>query len=452
MDLPAAALPTPAVIAGLAPNPALRAMLAQTCPGLRLDPDLTPPQPTGLLRLETDAGQPLHHPGVLSRAWHRRPYALPLRLVAYAPGETVPEVIDHAVIGTRGPREAFLAHVDATALRLVEDATLGRARGAPDEGLPTMPFAGAPGWLDHQRSRWRQRLMTEWWSLGHTTTSLADIAATGRLGPVTWLDRRKGSAYLADPFPWPETGAMLAEEMPLTGGHGRIVAVWPDGRRQPILEDARHHSYPCTYAEQGTTWMLPEATDRGATLLYRLEADGGLRPVCAIAPNRRLADATLFRHAGRYWVACADLDIGAHDSLCLLHADRLEGPWLPHRLNPVRIDIRGARPAGAPFRSGGALFRPAQNCAATYGAGITIHRIDVLTPDDYRETAVAALYPDPRGPFPDGLHTLAHDGNRTWIDGKRFVLDWASLRAKVTGRLLRSATAPGAGKSSVRPA
>jgi hypothetical protein len=169
--------------------------------------------------------------------------------------------------------------------------------------------------------------------------------------------------------------------------------------------------------------------------LYQLDADRGLRPVCSIAPQRRLSDSTLFRHDDRYWIACADLDVGPHDSLCLLHATRLEGPWQPHRLHPVRIDIRGARPAGAVFGIDGALFRPGQNCTATYGGGITVHRIDLLTPDDYRETAVASLQPDPGGPFPHGLHTLVSDGTRTWVDGKRFVFDWTSLWHKLRRRI-----------------
>jgi hypothetical protein len=172
-------------------------------------------------------------------------------------------------------------------------------------------------------------------------------------------------------------------------------------------------------------------------MLYRLGANGDIDPVCAIAPERRLSDPTLFRHDGRYWIACADLDIGAHDSLCLLHATSLDGSWQPHRLDPVRIDIRGARPAGALFRVRNTLYRPGQNCAATYGAGITIYRIDVLTPDDYHETAVAALNPDRNGPFPHGLHTLVSDGARTWVDGKRFVFDGTALMHKA-GRRIRS--------------
>jgi len=125
----------------------------------------------------------------------------------------------------------------------------------------------------------------------------------------------------------------------------------------------------------------------------------------------------------------------------LLYADHLDGPWHSHPVAPARIDIRGARPAGSPFVVDGVLFRPAQDCAATYGGGIAINRIDVLTPQAFQESPVLRLLPDAGGPFPHGLHTFVSDGARTWIDGKRFVLDWPTLRQKLEARLRRRRSA-----------
>jgi hypothetical protein len=82
----------------------------------------------------------------------------------------------------------------------------------------------------------------------------------------------------------------------------------------------------------------------------------------------------------------------------------------------------------------GRLFRPAQDCAETYGAGIAIHEVRTLTETDFREEQVAQLRPDRNGPFPHGLHTLVHDGARFWVDGKRFVLDLGQFRRKLLGR------------------
>ncbi len=300
---------------------------------------------------------------------------------------------------------------------------------------------GAGGRLDRARTKWADRLRSEWWSLGIASRSPQEILRTGGLGPVRWLAPDAGAAYCADPFPLPGTGKVLCEEMPMSGGHGRIVVLAESGgtfsRAGIVLETAQHHSYPCVYQENDETFLLPEATSRGGTTLYHLSASYGLTPVCAVAEGRRLADSTLFRHGDRYWIAATDLDFGSHDNLVLLYADYLGGPWQAHPAAPASIDIRGARPAGPPFRADGALFRPAQDCSATYGGGIAINRIDVLTPEVFHESLALRLLPEAGGPFPHGLHTLAGDGTRTWIDGKRFVLDWPSLRQKFNRRLRR---------------
>ena len=146
-----------------------------------------------------------------------------------------------------------------------------------------------------------------------------------------------------------------------------------------------------------------------------------------------MADPTLFRANGLYWLAYADGDIGLYDNLCLRFAERLEGPWRPHPLNPVKIDVRSSRPGGTPFRVGNALFRPAQNCARSYGGALAVNRIEVCTPGDYREETIAMLSPDPDGPFPDGLHTLSVRNDAVLIDGKRLAL--TSVPRKVHNKM-----------------
>ncbi|MDR3538825.1 MAG: hypothetical protein P4L71_20180 [Acetobacteraceae bacterium] len=426
------------LIAGLVPSTVLR--LAAAGDTVRLAPHHAPPCPEPLLRLETGDGVPLNGRDVIATHWHRPPYAMLMRLSFYAPGSFVPQILDEAVISTRGSRDAFQVRVESTALRLVEDALESRSRGPGGANVPPPQSAGAGGWLDYLVATWQRRLLTEWWSVGHARTSLPAIVRDGKLGEVHWLRPGTGKAYHADPFPLPGTGQVLCEEMPMQGGVGTIVALAPgnDGgfeRTRVVLDTGRHHSYPCTYQDATGTYVLPESIERGTTTLYRIGPDHALQSVCAIAPDRALADPTLFRHGERLWIACTDLDIGSHDNLCLLYADRLEGPWQPHRCTPVKIDIAGARPAGPLFKVGDALFRPGQDCSRTYGGGIAIHRVDVLTEDAYRETKVSALDPDPDGPFPHGLHTLAVDGDRVWVDGKRFVLDMPGAFRKLRRRI-----------------
>lgn len=436
--------PFVAVLAGIDRSGIVDAALADAAVTgavlLRFEPPCTPPCDALLWRLETSSGEGLNQSVLLRRCWHRSPYALTLRLVQYQPGSVVPEVLDEGTLGTRGPYAAFKATVDRLVMRFVRDAALGRSRG-PAGALPAVPAHGMPGWLDAFRARWRDRLTTEWWSVGTVTAPMDQVLGGAGLGKVTWSRPTPGDRYLADPFPWPGTGRILCEEMPLTGGVGRIVCVdeinGTATQSTVLLEDGNHHSYPCTYCEDGTVYCVPESPERGTTCIYRLEDDGRLIAVCEPAPLSRLADPTLFRLNGRYWLACTDLDLGGQDNLCLLYATAIKGPWKAHARWPVKTDVRSARPAGMLFKSGGRLFRPGQDCAATYGAGVAIHEILVLNENEFRESLVTVLRPDPSGPFPHGLHTLVHDGERFWLDGKRFIFDLGLLRQKLRGRASR---------------
>jgi len=413
----------------------------------RFEPACSPPCDALLWRLETAEGKSLNEAGLLARHWHRPPYAMTVRLVQYRPGSIVPEILDEGTIGTRGPKASYNLAVNRLAMRLVRDAALGRARGSAGIRAADAP-SGLPGWFCELLAKWHNRLMAEWWSIGSSNAPMRQVLSAGNLGDVEWYRVKTGSRYLADPFPWPGTDRILCEEMPLTDGVGRIVSVTvADGTLAPptvVFDDGWHHSYPCTFHDSEGIYCVPESTQRGATRIYRLGDDGQLDPVCDVAPNARLADPTLFRRNGRYWLGCRDLDFGGHDNLCLLHASQLSGPWTPHARWPVRIDVRGARPAGMMFNSEGRLFRPGQDCAATYGAAVVIHEILTLTETDFRELPVAELRPDKHGPFPHGLHTLVHDGERFWVDGKRFVLDLSVFRKKMLGRVSRMFSAAGA--------
>jgi hypothetical protein len=93
----------------------------------------------------------------------------------------------------------------------------------------------------------------------------------------------------------------------------------------------------------------------------------------------------------------------------------LSGEWRPHPRNPVKSDARSARPAGALFSRNGALYRPAQVCVPRYGAGLAIHRILKLTPEDYAERLVERMLPPPEsGLF--GLHTMNRAGDLLVVD------------------------------------
>jgi hypothetical protein len=127
------------------------------------------------------------------------------------------------------------------------------------------------------------------------------------------------------------------------------------------------------------------------------------------------ADATVTRHADRWWMFANSCVEGAeiHDELHLFSADRLLGDWKPHRRNPVKSDVRGARPAGNLFVHEGALYRPAQVCAPIYGAGIALNRVLRLDDDAFAEEEARRIVPS-GGML--GMHTINRAGTLSVSD------------------------------------
>jgi hypothetical protein len=222
------------------------------------------------------------------------------------------------------------------------------------------------------------------------------------------------------------------------------MAMDPSGRLPALPvrigpEPPVHLSYPFLLEHEGRLLCLPESSAAGEVAVYTVERfpDRWTR-VATLLSGTALADASVFEYEDRWWLAASEVaDKGANSELHLFHAQTPTGPWTAHPRNPVKIDVRSARPAGQPFVVDGVLYRPAQDCSTTYGARVVINRVVTLTPAAFHEEQAAVLNPDPRGPYPDGLHTVSRLGDRTLIDGKRTVFVPAECRRLLRRYLLR---------------
>ncbi len=218
------------------------------------------------------------------------------------------------------------------------------------------------------------------------------------------------------------------------GGGGARVGV----RIGP--EPAVHLSYPYLVEADGRLLCIPETHEAAEVGLYALERfpDRWIK-VADLLTGVRIVDATLFRHGEHWWLAGSE-PTGLTYELNLWYASAIAGPWHPHPANPVKMDVRSARPGGTPFHADGVLYRPAQDCSRTYGGRIILNRVLTLTPTDFREEQAATVEPDPAGPFPAGVHTLSRVGEQTLIDGKRVIFSPPEFRrvfALYLGKLTR---------------
>jgi hypothetical protein len=201
-------------------------------------------------------------------------------------------------------------------------------------------------------------------------------------------------------------------------------------------------SYPYMIEYKGNIYCIPETFEAREVALYRAEEfPVKWMKVATLINDTMAVDSTVFHHDGYWWLMCASAVEGAYCAdLFLWYSKDLFGPWAPHPANPVKSDVRSARPAGTPFVHQGFLYRSGQDCSRTYGGRIVINRVLTLTPTAFKEEPVAVVELDPDGPYPDGPHMLSAAGEFTLIDGKRYIFVPAEFKRAVR-RITRVAAA-----------
>jgi hypothetical protein len=239
--------------------------------------------------------------------------------------------------------------------------------------------------------------------------------------------RSPSKRYLADPFAIRRGDrlSVLCEDFDIATFRGVIAEIdigadGTQGEPRPVLKSPFHLSYPCTVEHEGRLYCIPEAIGSGEIALYELDSNGaGARKAATLVRAVPGADPTLFRHGDLWWLAYALDDHGSMMDLHLWYSTSLLGPYRPHRLNPVKQDVRSSRPAGTPFEHQGVLYRPAQDCSVGYGSRVVVCRVERLTPNEFHEEPVAVVGPFASRGLSEGVHTLASAGSVTLLDGRR---------------------------------
>jgi hypothetical protein len=282
--------------------------------------------------------------------------------------------------------------------------------------------------LSVRRLRWSAArvMLHDDWNIGVVDARVEDIAGGGDLGAVRWFPKPPRGTFLADPFVVHER-LILAEWYDYRTGMGRIAALKrPEGANQwgrPTssgIDVPVHASYPSVVHADGAVWCTPETFGAREVAAWQSSSLGERwERVATLIPDVAVVDPTVVEYDGLWWLFGTVADDAPQAKLRVWWAPAITGPWSPHAGNPVKSDVRSARPAGPLFVHDGALHRPAQDSSRTYGGGIAINRIDVLTPVLFAETTVASVPPGADGTYRGGIHTISSAAGLTVIDGKR---------------------------------
>lgn len=291
------------------------------------------------------------------------------------------------------------------------------------------------------RSLYRLACWAPHWRVGWRLHDGPGIAETGDLsGPTFRVLADPGHRFYADPFPVVRDGRhwVFFEDLDHRIGKGVISAVpfddvGPAGEAVVVLDEPWHLSYPYLIEHDGELWMIPESNTAGDVAIYRCTRfPDRWERVATLLDRLSLSDATVFEHGGRWWMLGTEHDGegGWSDVLSIHSAPSLFGPWSAHPANPMLVDRDTARPAGAPFRRDGRLFRPVQDCRDGYGAALAIAEVTRLDDEAYTQVIHHRLTPGPRWPGRK-FHTLNRAGRLEVIDGSVVRPKWSWLAGRV---------------------
>jgi len=283
------------------------------------------------------------------------------------------------------------------------------------------------------------------WGIGVVGKPANVFLIPGARPKVQWLPTSPSTKYSADPFAIQKGNYLhlFIEEFDFRMSKGRIST-----RRLPLttmtqskvaISEPFHMSYPYLLQHEGEIYCVPETYQAKQVRLYKaMDFPKNWVLVKALIEGAAVVDSTIFQYNGYWWLFANDGDSGTNFILKVWYAQSLFGPWEPHANNPVKVDIRSARPAGTPFMHNGELYRPSQDNSKRYGQRIVINHVICLTPTKFKEEKICVIEPYQNSPYPDGIHTLSAADQVTVIDGikRSFVVKSSvMLRHKVRNAL-----------------
>lgn len=283
---------------------------------------------------------------------------------------------------------------------------------------------------------WQTLFQHEQWNIGIIYEPIHSLIQADARPKIHWLPTPKRGKFLADPFGIVRNKeiTVICEEFDYRSGKGRISCIELSGDTfsslpKPAINSPFHMSYPYLFEHQATIYCIPETYQAREISLYQAqEFPHRWLKVATLIQDIAGLDTTVFQYDALWWLTHTDKEQGEFHNLFVWYAPDILGPWKPHAANPVKTDVRSARPAGTPFIYKGHLYRPAQDCSRTYGRRITLNRVTRLTPTEFREEPVGVIEPYASSPFSDGLHTVSAVGDFTLIDGRRRVFVPSGVR------------------------
>lgn len=187
-----------------------------------------------------------------------------------------------------------------------------------------------------------------------------------------------------------------------------------------VLQDKHHFSYPHVFRYENDWYMIPETHEKEEIGLYMAtEFPYKWKKKRVLIKNIDSADSTIFKWDGIFYLFTNpredDIGMSHYNNLKIYYSSDLHnGEFLP--VPDIQLQYNGlfnSRMAGSIISCKDGIFRLAQNCERIYGESVQVNRIDLISPQKYRESFIKTI-DRPRKAL--GMHTYNAVGNTEIVD------------------------------------
>ncbi|CAN5248590.1 hypothetical protein BH09BAC5_BH09BAC5_20730 [soil metagenome] len=286
----------------------------------------------------------------------------------------------------------------------------------------------------------RELFQPEDWNIGVVNQTAEDVLQNGLKSELYWLPESKSGEYAADPFGWEENGKLkiVFEKYSYKNQKGILATTNKEGNSNKLLEAKVHLSYPFVIDRSDnksqSRVIMPESSNAGNVFCFDSEHPEKGK---IILENIPAIDATPLFYNNKWWIFCTLEGRFNNIELNIFYSDSFDGKWNSHKNNPVKTDIRSARPGGTPFFIGSKLFRPSQDCSVSYGTAIILNEIVRLDEFVFEEKQVKRIEPKQEWKFNKGLHTFSIVNKSILIDAKRYSFNFDNFNHVLSRKLKR---------------
>ena len=281
----------------------------------------------------------------------------------------------------------------------------------------------------------RSFFFTDYWNIGVVKAPISAFLDEEK-PEVDWYPLRSRNRFLADPFCLvDETDKhslhIFYETYPYKEARGKLDYILYEqsfGPEQKLIKEPFHLSYPYPIKHNGNYYLVPEAYESNSVFIYKaVDFPLSWEKSHVLMDGFAGIDNTIIKHEDTYWMFTTDRRDGFRHNLKLFYAEDLFSEWVPHPKNPVKTDIRSARPAGTPFYYKGNWYRPSMDYAEKIEGRIFINKVLKLSKTEYEEIQVKVIDPYTDTRFSDKIHTLCDAGEYTIIDGGKEAFIFGSI-------------------------